>query len=194
MFTINSASKLFVLNKRNLLYLSLLLMAYLVIVFYFILPLVKKNALETTALKAEKSSLNYVMLYSARINAIKKETRLNNPAGKINTMKLSNGMGKSKSFFKYFKASLTFFGIPEKNIKNLYASYKAGGENIVLSLKSISLNQTVNVIYFLSDSGFNVKIKSLEIKRNFNDEKLLNLKASINVSDAKNLSDAKAKS
>lgn len=167
-------------DKKNILYLGLLAIAYIVIIFYVILPLIKKNGIETSAVKAAKSSLNYVMLYSSKIDALKKAEKLNNHGNNNynNYSRKINPAGKSgKGFLKYFKTSLAFFGISKKNIAKFYASYNAGGENVTVSLKGVSLNKAVDVIYFLSNSGYDTVVKSLKIKRNFNDGKTLDLDA-----------------
>ena len=167
-------------DKKNILYLGLLAIAYIVIIFYVILPLIKKNGIETSAVKAAKSSLNYVMLYSSKIDMLKKAEKLNNHGNNNhnNYPRKINPAGKSgKGFLKYFKTSLAFFGISKKNIAKFYASYNAGGENVTVSLKGVSLNKVVDVIYFLSNSGYNTVVKSLKIKRNFNDGKTLDFDA-----------------
>ncbi len=159
-----------ILSKRLLLYAGVVLLAYVVILLYVVLPLIKKNNLERSTLKAEKASFNYILLYSAKINKLKKEEVLSN----LN--KVRGSRQKSGGFFKFLNTSMAYFGIASS--KPLIKAAKSGGKReIILSLKGISLNKAIDVIYLISNSGYDTAFKSLKLKRNFNNRGLLDLEA-----------------
>lgn len=163
-----------ILSKRLLLYAGVVLLAYIVILLYVVLPLIKKSNLERSALKAEKASFNYILLYSAKINKLKKEESLSN----LNKVR---GGQKSGGFFKFLNTSMAYFGIASS--KPLIKAAKSGGKReIILSLKGISLNKAIDVIYLISNSGYDTTFKSLKLKRNFNNRGLLDLEADFKTS------------
>ncbi|MDA8158778.1 MAG: hypothetical protein M0034_06310 [Deltaproteobacteria bacterium] len=182
----------------------------LVIVFVFsiILPLNHSIRLSSIAVKNQKAILNYVLKYSYKINSIKSKAAISagNSSASVASGK-TGGSAESKSegkgYIKFISSLFKYFKINKTQISKLYSRYSsavkdaktgAGGSNgaggvtakrskeaILISLKGLSLDQCVNLIYAVSHSSgeYGADIISIKMKKNFTNAKLLNLTINI---------------
>jgi hypothetical protein len=178
-----------------------ILLLIIVFVFFIILPLISLIGLNSIAVKNQKAILNYVLKYSTKINSIKSKAAVS--AGFSAASGKSIGIGKGKGYMKFLSSLFQHFKINKTQVFKLYSRYssagkagKAGGggsnaaggvnakrpkETVFISLKGLSLDQCVNLIYAVSHSSgeYGADIISINMKKNFTNGKLLNLTINI---------------
>jgi hypothetical protein len=174
-------------QQRLLLITGVSAVIFIFLIFFIIIPEIKGIKSTDETLKNQKSILSYILKYSNKINGLKLVE-----SGKI---KGSSSAGKAGSvkvikigYVKFISSLIKYFKINKDKVSKLYSRYSskkgASGEevhtkeSVRLSLKGLSLNQCVNMIYALS-SSYNAKIVSIKIKKNFHNNKLLNLSLDI---------------
>ena len=197
------------LKSRKIVLLSAaVFLLVIVFVFSIILPLNHSIRLSSIAVKNQKAILNYVLKYSYKINSIKSKAAIS--AGNSSASVASGKTGGSaesktggKGYIKFISSLFKYFKINKTQISKLYSRYSsavkdanigAGGSNgaggvtakrsketILISLKGLSLDQCVNLIYAVSHSSgeYGADIISIKMKKNFTNAKLLNLTINI---------------
>ena len=175
------------------------LLFIIVTVFFIVSPLIHSIYINSQAIKNQKAILNYVLKYSSKIKSIKSAIPLNKPG-------ISGASGTtSKGYLKFISSLFKYFKIGKSQVSKLYSKYSSGRstngapaaappvassegynarqgeESVFISLKGLSLNQCVNLIYAISHSasGYGAKIISINMKKNFMNAKLLNLTMNI---------------
>ncbi len=177
----------------------------IVLVFSIILPLNHSIRLSSIAVKNQKAILNYVLKYSYKINFIKSKAAISagNSAASGKTGGNDESKTEGKGYMKFISSLFKYFKINKTQISNLYSRYSSavkdaktgadgsnvtgGGtakrskETILISLKGLSLDQCVNLIYAVSHSSgeYGADIISIKMKKNFTNGKLLNLTINI---------------
>jgi|GEM_PF-3596347 len=175
-------------SRKIFLFGAVLLLLIIVFVFLIILPLNHSIRLNSIAVKNQKAILNYILKYTSKIKSIK------SAAGTANLPPLSGASavhGKSKEYMKFISSMFQYFNIDKSQISKFYSRYasalkkgkvdRSKKETVFISLKGLSLNQCINLIYALSDSSgkYGAHIISISMKKNFTNDKLLNLKVNI---------------
>ena len=190
-------------NRKIVLLGSAVFLLAIVFVFFIILPLSHSIRLNSIAVKNQKTILNYVLKYSAKINSIKSKAAVSNGFSVVSGKSAGIINGKGKGYIKFISSLFRYFKINKSHISKLYSRYSssvkhantgasssnaAGGgrlkqskETVFISLKGLSLNQCVNLIYALSHSSeeYGANIISINMKKNFTNGKLLNLSVNI---------------
>ena len=190
-------------NRKIVLLGSAVLLLAIVFVFLIILPLSHSIRLNSIAVKNQKAILNFVLKYSAKINSIKSKAAVSTGFSTVSGKSAGIVNGKGKGYIKFMSSLFRYFKINKFQISKLYSRYSssvkhadtgasssnaAGGgmskqpkETVFISLKGLSLNQCVNLIYALSHSSqeYGANIISINMKKNFTNGKLLNLTINI---------------
>ena len=189
------------LKSRKIVLLSAaVFLLVIVFVFSIILPLNHSIRLSSIAVKNQKAILNYVLKYSYKINSIKSKAAIS--AGN-SSASVASGKTGGNGYIKFISSLFKYFKINKTQISKLYSRYSsavkdanigAGGSNgaggvtakrsketILISLKGLSLDQCVNLIYAVSHSSgeYGADIISIKMKKNFTNAKLLNLTINI---------------
>ena len=190
-------------SKKIVLLGSAVFLLAIVFVFFIILPLSHSIRLNSIAVKNQKAILNYVLKYSAKINSIKSKAAVSNGFSAVSGKSAVIVNGKGKGYIKFMSSLFRYFKINKSQISKLYSRYsssvkhadtgaissnvagdgtlKQPKETVFISLKGLSLNQCVNLIYALSHSSqeYRANIISINMKKNFTNGKLLNLTINI---------------
>lgn len=179
-------------KSRYLLASSVLILVSTGLIFIFIIPSIGNMANLSKGVIIEEGNLAYVIKYAKKINEIK-------ASSKAVAAPQNPGEGQ-KGYIKSLYAMLAYFRINKNSIKKLTGSYSKNtqatedsgssesngngqgsrkgnsqAEKVSVQLRSITLNEVVDIIYGIYSSGFPVKFDSIKIRKNFNDKKLLDL-------------------
>lgn len=185
-------------NRRKVFLLGAAVLLFIIVsIFLIILPLLHSIRLNSLAIKNQKAILNYVLKYSSKIESVKATA----PAGKLAVSGVSAESGK-EGYLKFISSLFQYFKIDKSQVYKLYSRYSSSGvavhasggktgkegaghgqaeETVFISLKGLSLNQCVNLIYAISHSSgeYGAGIISINMKKNFTNDKLLNLTINI---------------
>jgi hypothetical protein len=174
-------------QQRLLLIAGASLVIFIFLIFFIIIPEINGIKLTNETVKNQKSILSYILKYSNKINRLQLSgnAKIKAPAsaGTANAAKVMK-----KGYVKFISSLIKYFKINKDKVSKLYSRYSSkkgvskkgvsGKESVFLSLKGLSLNQCVNMIYALS-SSYHAKIVSIKVKKNFQNNKLLNLSLDI---------------
>ncbi|MHB1679515.1 MAG: hypothetical protein ACYCTB_03260 [bacterium] len=170
-------------QQRTLLIAGVSSVVFIFLIFSIIIPEINGTKLTNTIVKNQKSILSYILKYSDKINRLKltDKAKIKSPASAGAARRSAKVI--KKGYIKFISSLIKYFKINKDRVSKLYSRYSskkgaAGKESVFLSLKGLSLNQCVNMIYALS-SSYNAKIVSIKVKKNFKNDKLLNLSLNI---------------
>ncbi|MHB1665044.1 MAG: hypothetical protein ACYCT7_07285 [bacterium] len=170
-------------QQRPLLIAGASSVVFIFLIFFILIPEINGIKLTNETVKNQKSILSYILKYSDKINRLKltDKAKIKPPAFAGAAIRPAKVI--KKGYIKFISSLIKYFKINKDSVSKLYSRYSskkgaAEKESVFLSLKGLSLNQCVNMIYALS-SSYNAKIVSIKVKKNFKNDKLLNLSLNI---------------
>lgn len=178
---------------------SLIILIFLI--FSIIIPAINNIKLNDAAVKNQRAILTYILKYSNKINELKSADKAKKKL-KVNSAIVGSSVKTVKTgYIKFINSLIKYFKLNKNNVSKLYSKYsnkkqaengisgnKKGNESIFISLKGLSLNQCVNMVNALSSSSsaYNAKIVAIKLKKNFKNDKLLNLSLNIDRQNTNN--------